>query len=246
MKVEYSKLPSEILSSRPELKETRTGITKGLIGGIPYIGTMINELIFDIPNRIQQDRINKSVELLNQKINSFGNEDFILKEYLESDDFFDFTRTFFETTLKLKSDEKRSLLAEVYLDAIIKSADFESSKNRLFIQFVSEITSVQIIILRYIQRFGNRLKEIESYDRFFNNFKNYENSFHLDNYEFKAYCNDLEIKGLISLGAGLEDYKDKSAYLVDGDHQKSSVTITNFGDEFLSYLIEYPHDSASF
>ena len=81
---------------------------KGVYGVVPFVGSMINEILFDIPNRIYQSRINDTVEILSKKISLLDNEIFN-REYLESEDFFDFTQKMITTSLKIKSIEKKRL-----------------------------------------------------------------------------------------------------------------------------------------
>lgn len=235
MKPEDSSLKRN--SSSIKKSETTRGIIKGLIGGIPYLGTIINELLFEAPNRIQQARINNTVEYLSRKLDSIQTN-LESKEYFMSEDFYDFTRILFETTVKVKSEEKRKMLANVYLNSIEVESDYETSTNRLFFSFISDLTLNHLVLLKYIQKYGNQLKEIASYSNFYNKFKFQHPNCIRDNYEFKSYCNDLELKGLISMEAGLEDFKSKSAIIVDESHKKSSVSITRFGNKFLSFLTE--------
>ena len=63
----------DFYNSRPKLKESQIGILKGVYGIIPFIGTIINEILFDIPNRINQTRINDTVEILKEKVLQIDN-----------------------------------------------------------------------------------------------------------------------------------------------------------------------------
>lgn len=229
-------LPSEILSDRPELKQSQIGYIKAIIGSLPIIGTITNELLFDIPNRIHQARINDLVELLTKKLNNI-NKQKISFDYLQTEDFYDFSRVLFENSVKIKSEEKRRLLANIYIDSIINKSNFETSKNKIYLNYISELSLIQIIILKFIYKNQKKLIEIGSYSKLFVLFKNSNTSYDLDNYEFKSYCNDLEFKGLISLGAGLEDYKSKSSIRVSEAHKEASAVITNFGKTFIDFLL---------
>ncbi len=235
MKKENRKLPSEILDSRPELVETRIGILKGLIGSVPGVGTIINELFFDIPNRISQSRINEMVKILTNKL-EFLDANTIKRDYLESEDFFDFSRQMLESCLKIKSEEKRIVLANIYIDTFIKMADYDISKYRLFMDFVTELSPIQINILKFVESKSENLIEIGEYSKFYVIYSSENLSIKLDKYEFKYYCNDLENKSLISFGDGLTDFESSASQMAFLDHKESSVIITMLGTEFIAYI----------
>ncbi len=235
MDKERTKLPSEILDSRPELIETQIGIIKGIISALPYIGTMLNEMFFEIPNRINQTRINETVKILEKKLTELD-ENVVKQEYLKSEDFFDFSRQLIENCIKIKSEEKRNALASIYIDTFVKNAEYENSKGRLFMDFVVELSPVQMNILKFIETETVSLKEIGTYAKFYEIYTSEQLLSKLEKYEFKYYCNDLENKALISLGAGLEDYNSTSSLFAAGDHKEPSVILTELGEEFIAYL----------
>jgi hypothetical protein len=228
-------LPSEILESRPEIKETQIGILKGVFGAVPFVGTMINEILFDIPGRIYQSRINEMVEILKQKVSELDSKS-IKQEYLESEDFFDYTRQMIECSIKLKTAEKRNCLSNIYVNSFTECSEFDSHKNRMFMKFVVDLTSIQIEILKFIQIQEDKLEEIGTYSKFFALFNEFHGELKLDSYEFKYYCNNLELMSLVSFGAGLDDFNSTSQVLVDSDHKEPTAVITSLGIEFISYL----------
>lgn len=228
-------LASEYLESRPELVEGRISILKASISLVPYVGSAINEILFELPNRIQQSRINEAVGLLENKFKALD-QSAISKEYIESADFFDFTRTLFEESLKIGSQEKREMLSEIYTSAIETSENFERGRSRLFMRFVSEMHLEQIRILQFIQSKETELNQIQTYMKFFDLYNGLLKEFSKGQYDFKYYCSDLENKSLISLGAGLDDFRSKSGFLALESHEGASVTLTELGHTFLVYL----------
>lgn len=230
-----TQLPSEYLESRPELVEARITTLKASLALVPYIGSALNEILFDLPNRIQQRRINETVEILKKKLEVL-NLTLVSKEYLESASFFDFTRKLFEESLKIESNEKRELLGEIYSIAIKEKEDFEEGRSALFMNFVGDIYPEQIRILRFIETNEFHLNKIASYEKFFQLYKGNNEDWSKGQYYFKFYCSDLENKALISLGAGLDDFRSKSGFMVVESHEEASVTITELGQAFLEYL----------
>lgn len=229
------KLPSEILNSRIEIKETETAILRGTIGTIPIVGTFINEVLFETKNRIYQSRINETVKILNEKISEIDNSHINL-EYLKSPDFFDFTNELFNNILKARTKEKKEALSKMYIESFVKESQFETNKIRLFMNFVTELTSVQINILKFVEQNQDELMEIASYLKFQEKYDNFPGSYKLQRFEFKYYSNDLENKSLLSFGAGLSDDFDTSQRLVSQSHHDPSAILTEFGKEFIYFL----------
>ena len=231
-----TQLPSEYLDSRPELTETRISFLKSSISAVPFVGSAMNEILFDLPNRIQQNRINETVNILEKKFKVLE-ESAISKEYIESANFFDFTRKLFEESLKIESKEKREMLGEIYTRAIKMNENFEDGRSELFMRFVSDMHPEQIRILRFIKIRESSLDQIGTYENFFQLYKGYQAEWSKGQYHFKYYCSDLENKSLISLGDGLDDFRSRSSFFALEHHEKASVTLTELGKEFLKYLI---------
>lgn len=229
-------LPSEYLDNRPELVETRIGILKGIVGGVPYIGALMTELMFEIPNRIQQDRINETVGILKLKLNRLS-EEMIDEEYLASEDFFDYTRIAIESALKLNTTEKRNCLANIYVDVLNLKSSFDNDCHSLFMKFTAELSSYQILILKFIEEYEKELVEIETYQKFYDLFIDKRNIENLDPYEFKFYCSNLENRSLVSFGAGLSDFNDTTGVIeTDSSHKHSSAIISSLGKKLIAYL----------
>lgn len=224
------------ITKKAAVSENSIGVLKGVIGAIPYIGTMINETLFDIKGRIYQNRINSIVNNISERMKTIEEKN-IDYSYLKSDDFFDITREIFESSLKIESEEKQKMLANIYVGSIENAIDYHKNRNKLFISFVVALSPFQLTIIKFIKEHNQKLIEISSYKKLFKLFQELFNDILLDKYEFKYYCNDLEIKGLITFGGGLEDYEDKSERIVTSSHKKASVSLTNLGKAFLFYLI---------
>ena len=150
-------LPSDLLESRPELIETQYGILKGIFGAIPFLGTMMNEVLFDIQSRTYQARLNNTVELLTEKLNHLENSPFN-KKYLSSDDFHDFTLLLIESSLKIQSEKKRNALSNIYIECCRTQVKFNESIKPLFMKFTVDIREHQIEILSFIQKNKENLR----------------------------------------------------------------------------------------
>lgn len=217
-------------------KDIQALILKPLINLVPYIGPTLNECFFEIPNRIQQERLKKTVEMLTLRVDRIDSKK-IDKGYLQSEDFFDFSKDVFEKSLKIKIENKRRTLVNVYIDSILQKADFEESRLKLFLDFIVQLSPFQMSLLKFIGNRKKELLEIGSYNKFFDLCQKITNG-KIDQYEFKYYSLDMENKGLISCGSGLSDYNSQGALLALSSYKPPSVMITDFGYQFLAYLDE--------
>jgi hypothetical protein len=129
-------------------KDIQALILKPLINLVPYIGPTLNECFFEIPNRIQQERLKKTVEMLTLRVNRIDSKK-IDKGYLQSEDFFDFSKDVFEKSLKIKIENKRRTLVNVYIDSILQKADFEESRLKLFLDFIVQLSPFQMSLLKF-------------------------------------------------------------------------------------------------
>ncbi|GLB47898.1 hypothetical protein [Neptunitalea lumnitzerae] len=234
MKKKNIQLPSEYLNSRPELIETWDSIKK-LIFNITPIGAALHEILFELPSKIQQKRINDTVELISKNLKNIE-ENSIDKKYLKSEDFYDFTRKLFQESLKVQSKEKRTLLSNIYTSAIIKNESFDNGRSQFFMRIVSDIFIEEILILKYIEENEYKLKKISNYINFYDHFKQKNSNWYKGEYDFKYFCLNLENKSLISTGSGLKDFRSKSSFIALENHEEPSVTVTPLGKKFIDYI----------
>ena len=219
------------------LKQTNISLLKTKINlAMPVIGPVINEFLFVFSCRIKQDRINKLVEELERKMATIEMEQ-INQDYLKSESFFDLTRNVFQAAIESNVDVKRKFLANVYLDSIIKS-DTDLDLKETFIAFIKSMTTNQITILKFINDHESKLVEIRYYAAFYDLFNKSFPGLISDKYEFKYYSQDLEIKSLISMGGGLNNFDDQGARLLLESHKDASIVVTSVGKKFIDYLTE--------
>lgn len=217
------------------VNSTSEAIIKSAIGTIPIVGPLINEILFDFRSRIKLNRISRLIDKLNEKLKNIDAEKVNLA-YFESEEFHDLTLEIFEQATKIRESKKHTALAELYVDSIIKQSDLDQEIKFVFISFIRELTSFQIILVKLIQENETNLIEIGTYENFYKFFQENYKNIQIDKSEFKFHVNDLEKKALISCEAGLEDFESTRATMVLERHRNASVKITNFGQRFLKFL----------
>lgn len=236
MKKEERNLPSEILRKATGMDELQDGIISGAISSIPWLGPVMNEIFIQVPNSIQQKRINKTVQILQKKISRIEKNE-LIEKYIQSDDFYDFNVNFWKSSMKVRDEKIRNILANVFMDSVLTRENYDLSVNRLFLNFLVNLSPIQIILISYINSHENLLEKIETYDNFFAKYNEYEKKIVIDQSEFKFYCLDLENNGLITTNGGLRDFGVEDSILYDHTYTEPSVKITELGKKFIAYII---------
>ncbi|AFU67253.1 hypothetical protein P700755_000199 [Psychroflexus torquis ATCC 700755] len=234
---EERKLPSEILKKATGIEEMQDGIISGVISTIPWLGSVMNEIFIQVPNRIQQKRINETVQILQEKVRNIENDE-LVEKYIESDDFYDFNINFWKSSMRIRDEKIRITLANVFMDSIMTQENYELSVNRLFLNFLVNLSPIQIIIISYINSSEEILDKIETYDNFFSRYNEYNKRIVIEQSEFKFYCLDLENKGLITTNGGLIDFGVNDYILYNSTYEKPSVKTTELGKRFMEYIIK--------
>jgi hypothetical protein len=237
MEKERTKLPSEILRESTGIEEMQDGLISSAISTIPWIGPVMNELFISVPNRIQQKRVNETVQILQKKVNEIQSNE-LIERYIESDDFYDFNVNFWKSSMSIRDEKTRSALASVFMNSILTQENYELSVNRLFLSFLVNLSPIQIILLSYINSSEEILEKVETYDNFFAKYNQYDKKIIIDQSEFKYYCLDLENKGLITTNGGLRDFGVQDYVLYDNTYEEPSVKTTKLGNRFMEYVIQ--------
>jgi hypothetical protein len=69
-------------------KEYGLSVLKGVIGAVPYVGTALNEIIFDARSRLKEDRLNSFFAEVAEEVERLSEES-IDHDYLKSEEFSD-------------------------------------------------------------------------------------------------------------------------------------------------------------
>ena len=98
--VSTTSLPAEAY-----VKKSTEVVVRGLVGAIPYVGTLLNEAIFDLRARLKQERLEKFVEYLADSLQTLEH-DKIDVAYIQSAEFIDFPRRCPDTSRQGQSGGK--------------------------------------------------------------------------------------------------------------------------------------------
>ncbi len=129
-----------------EKKALTEGILKSMFGQIPYIGGILNEIIFDYRVRLKQERLNIFVAKL---VDYFSNikEENIDWENIKSEEFSDFFEVIFKKVAETSSENRLERLKKVFINEITQpySGDFRET----FLNISLLLQDKQIEILKY-------------------------------------------------------------------------------------------------
>ena len=124
-------------------KATET-LVRSLLGAIPFVGTALNEAIFDLSARLKQVRLEKFVEELDRNLRALE-ADKIDTAYIYSEEFVDFLEDVLIRAAKTRAEEKRKKLAAVLAGRLqhAKSTPFDDR----FLDLLLSLTEIQVRIL---------------------------------------------------------------------------------------------------
>ena len=117
---------------------------RGLVGTIPYVGTALNEAIFDLRARLKQERLERFVAYLVEGLRTLE-ADKIDAAYLRSEEFVDFLEDVLIRAAKAKGEENRRKLAAV-LAGRLQHAEGTSFDDR-FLDLLLSLSEAQVRIL---------------------------------------------------------------------------------------------------
>ncbi len=208
---------------------------KSIIGAIPYVGSLLNELFFDYHSRIQQNRINRLVKEISDRL-SIIDEQLINKHYLESEEFYDLTINVFTQARRTSQTEKIRVLASIYISGLLNPKDLENDRHSIIMDILLSIKPTQFEILRFIANNETALVQIDKFESLLEIFQKVTTIREIEKYQFKYYVTDLENKGLITSEGGLSDYNDKLVSITTEDSSPPSIYLTEMGKEFIRLL----------
>jgi hypothetical protein len=221
------------------IKEVGVVLSRGVLGAIPYVGTALNETIFDSRGRLKQKRINQFVEELSKYLEQI-NEDQIDFEFIKTDDFGDLFESLLKRVIYNKSLEKLHRFKKILVNQMLEPRPTDYTET--FLDIVSKINEHQVEILLTHKKIkeGNLFTTEDNKpergvidagvigqepDNDISAFRKAD-FYGLDNETYKFYIQDLTSKSLLI---------DDSVNRWDA-RPFDFVEITQFGIEFLNFI----------
>ena len=125
-------------------EELAISFTKSLLGAVPYIGSGLNEVIFEYRSRVKQERINRFVNELSNFFESINPQDIDL-ENIKKDEFGDIFESILKRVSLNKSNEKLKRFKKILINEILNPSKNDFAEN--YLDLIEKINEIQIKIL---------------------------------------------------------------------------------------------------
>ena len=193
---------SRVVSTTPlpaeaYVKKSTEVVVRGLVGAIPYVGTILNEAIFEGRARLKQERLEKFVEYLAENLQTLET-DKIDAAYIQSAEFVDFLEDVLIRAAKVRAEEKRSKLAAV-LAGRLQHAESTPFDDR-FLDLLVYLSDTQVRILAEHLRAAEKRENSDSEEDAKHRQPSYYN---VTESEYPLLIQDLMSRGLFVFAGGL-------------------------------------------
>ena len=128
-------------------KEIAKTVLKGLFGAVPYIGDLLNEVIFEHRSRIKQDRLNEFIKKLSEYFEANSEVTMnINSDNLKSEEFSDVFERILYSASKTSAEHKLNIFRNILVKRI-ESENTSIDLENLYIDITNSISEIQYIIL---------------------------------------------------------------------------------------------------
>lgn len=192
-----SRMVSAPLPAKTYVVKSAESVIRGLVGAIPYVGTALNEAIFDLRARLKQERLEKFVEELASILQTLES-DKIDVAYIQSAEFVDFLEDVLVRAAKVRAEEKRRKLAAV-LAGRLQHAESTPFDDR-FLDLLVYLSDTQVRILAEHLRAAEKRENSDSEEDAKHRQPSYYN---VPESEYPLLIQDLMSRGLFVFAGGL-------------------------------------------
>ncbi len=184
-------------------KATAQSTTRSLLNAVPFLGTALTELMFDMRGRIKQDRINKFVSEFHAYLDGVVEADLHIDQ-IEKEDFGDFFEALLLRVAFNHSEAKRNAFQRLLGNQLQHPADLDYAL--LFVDIISNLHEKQIPIL---ERFFRSQLECGMHTRIQAKLTNLRRDY-FDMTTFKDRMdNDVYAEGMLDTGTGTGKLEQK-------------------------------------
>ena len=222
--VSTTSLPAEAY-----VKKSTEVVFRGLVGAIPYVGTLLNEAIFEGRARLKQERLEKFVGYLADSLQTLET-DKIDVAYIQSAEFVDFLEDVLIRAAKVRAEEKRRKLAAV-LAGRLQHAQGSPFDDR-FLDLLITLSDIQVRILAEHLRAAEERENTGEDDTDTSVEYCQPSHYNVSDSEYSFLIQDLMSKALLyTRGFGL-------GHLGPTSGPSELLEVTELGQEFIRFLEE--------
>lgn len=162
-------------------KELPISLARSIFSAVPFVGQLLNEVVFEYRGRIKQERLNSFTQLLSDY---FTNNLEIDLKNLETEDFSDLLESVLKRVVQTKSIEKQKRLRDILVNKI-QNPFTEIDNSEIYLDLITNLSEVEINILHF------HLVLVQNFDNVRNNISRLQNDLNINN-------NNLKEQGLLT------------------------------------------------
>lgn len=121
---------------------------KGVLGAVPFVGSLLSEIAGTIIPNQRVDRIVKFAHELDERISEIEKNKILAN--LNNEEFTDLLEETLRQSARSTSDNRRAYLAEIIVNGI-KSEDITFAESKELTKLLGELSDIEIIWLRFYQ-----------------------------------------------------------------------------------------------
>lgn len=217
------------------LRELGISATKSAIGAIPFVGALLNEVVFDFRGRIKQERCNNFINELTIYMADVNETD-IDFSFIKSDEFGDIFESIIRRVVFNRSDEKMHRFKKILVKQM--TAPSHSDYTETFLDLVERLNEKQIEILNAYKAAEDSTESPEEHNTEHKERALFDKSllaphtkndyYKIGEEPYKFYVQDLASKALL-IDTGMNIIGAKPFELLE---------VTSFGKAFLKFIEE--------
>ena len=134
----------------PDIEDNKidklTALSKGLIGTIPYVGSLLSEIIGSIIPNQRVDRITEFLKILDKKLESLGEDIDTLKEKMTNEDYVNLFEEGVWQSARSSSVDRKGYIASILVNGL-QDENLDEIQKSIFLNILSQLNDIEIIIL---------------------------------------------------------------------------------------------------
>lgn len=229
-------------------QEIAIGVAKGLFGTIPWVGSAINEAIFDVRARIKQNRFELFVNQIRDDLSNLTQES-INRDFLNSEEFIDILEKAINKAIKSKHTEKIAIFSKIISTSIQKGEITDYDNELSFMDIIDNLTIHELVILKHLNsKQTNPIGLFNDIDEAEESIRNREEYHKKHTFEFESKFIDyskekiselipnearIAIEGLIAKSLAYDDSPSR----IDTS-PRTFIGLTPLGAKLIEFLID--------
>lgn len=212
------------ISKKELIIEAGVSGVKSIFGAVPFVGSALDEIVFDYWGRLKQNRLNRFTQEFSEYVKNMNLQNVDI-EYIKSEQFIDVFREILSSVVKTNSEKKLAYYKQVLGKQIFKQNNINFVPT--FLDIVDKIDDNEFLMLEYFYKITNDESVKEEHAL---NIKNgLHTVFGLNEDEYLYYKISLASKCLLQdVNNGTWD-EINTPYL-------TTVKTTILGNKFIEYL----------